>query len=179
MEAGVAGLEALESTETGIALDGELDAVADADGEPLPDEVAAELAATEQAERELRDDRAVRLEEALTASTRELEAQRRLTRSAVDRYRDAALAAEPELPPELVRGETLEEIEGSLTEARSAVAQIRERLGATPASPSSGGSAGAGRGFPVGAPARGGVATGAMSTAEKIAFGLEQRAAAG
>ncbi len=178
MEAGVGTVEAeaLEGAETGVGLDGD---IADADGEPLPDEVAAELAATEQAEHELSDDRASRLEEALTASARELEAQRRLTRSAVDRYREAALAAEPELPPELVRGETLEEIEGSLGEARAAVAQIRERLGATPASGSVAGTAGGGRGFPVGAPARGGVETGAMSTAEKIAYGLEQRAAAG
>ncbi len=65
---------------------------------------------------------------ALEATLRELEEQRRLASAAVARYRDAALAAEPELPPDLVTGETLEEVDASLAAARRAVAQIRERL---------------------------------------------------
>ena len=77
------------------------------------------------------------------------------------------LTAEPELPPELVSGETLEELEGSLESARRAVAQIRERL-----SVESEGE----RGFPVGAPARGAApVASSMTPAEKIAYGLEQR----
>jgi hypothetical protein len=168
MEAGSGPLGAVAIADAALTAE-----TVDDDGESLPDDVAAELAVTAEAERELTDERAAGLEAALAASQRELEAERRLTRSAVDRYRHAALAAEPELPPELVRGETLEEIEESIAEARATVAQIRERIGATAEA------GGAGRGFPVGAPARSGAGTASMSSAEKIAYGLEQRAAAG
>lgn len=85
---------------------------------------------------------------------RELKSQRASARAALERYQRAALAAELELPPELVQGETLEALEGSLEAARKAVARIRERLAASAE----------GAGFPVWAPARGGRAGGSMST---------------
>ena len=143
------------------------EAVLDAAAEPdqpveggddeMSEEIIEELAAIAEAEQ-------------LATVERELATERAETRAAVARYREAVLAAEPELPPELVSGETLEELEGSLESARRAVAQIRERL-----SVQSEGE----RGFPVGAPARSGVAVGAaMTPAEKIAYGLEQSARA-
>jgi hypothetical protein len=143
--------------------DYDLDAI-DGDGdEPTPD-VLAELQAVTDAEAAT----ASAVEQALESTRRELEAQRRTAREAVARYRDAALAAEPDLPPDLVAGETLDEVDASLAAARRAVAQIRQRI-AEHADPAT-------RGFPAGAPARGGGSTEGMSAAEKIARGLEQRA---
>jgi hypothetical protein len=79
------------------------------------------------------------------------------------------LAAEPEPPPDLVHGETLDELEDSLAAARGAVARIRDRLQAE------GDEAPSGGGFPVGAPARGGVGRAVLTAAEKIAAGLRER----
>ena len=140
--------------------DYDLDAI-DGDGDEPTPAVLAELQAVTDAEAAT----ASAVEQALEATRRELEAQRRTAREAVARYRDAALAAEPELPPDLVAGETLDEVDASLAAARRAVAQIRQRIAEH-----------ATRGFPAGAPARSGGSTEGMSAAEKIARGLEQRA---
>ena len=136
------------------------------DGDGLPDEVRAELEAVAAAEAETGS----ALEQALAAAQRELAAQRAATRSAVARYREAVLAAEPDLPPDLVGGETLEALEASVGSARETVARIRARLAAsTPAAASTA------RGFPVGAPARGGAWTRGLTSSEKIAAGLSER----
>ncbi|MPZ98707.1 MAG: hypothetical protein GEU80_05075 [Dehalococcoidia bacterium] len=147
-----------------------VDDLLDGDGEAVPDEVAAELAAVAAAEDEaaaLESADRERLQAVLTSTEQELARQRERTLAAVARYREAVLASEPDLPPELVRGETLEELDSSLASAREAVAQIRQRLV----------DASAPRGFPVGAPARGAHRAGGMSAAEKIAYGLQQRVA--
>ncbi|MEZ4501741.1 MAG: hypothetical protein R3C39_03880 [Dehalococcoidia bacterium] len=137
----------------------------DDDGEALPEETLDELAAVTEAE-------ASALDEARTG----LEAERAQTRAALGRYRAAVLAAEPELPPDLVVGETLEELEASLTAARAAVAGVRARLEAESEAVKSGEEPVRERGFPAGAPARGAASTVGMSAAEKIRTGLEQRA---
>lgn len=140
------------------------------DGDGLPDEVLAELEALASTDF---DDGTAALESALAEAQRELAQQRTLTRLAVARYRDALLAAEPELPPDLVHGETLEEIEASAVSARDAVARIRERVATERMEPT-----GRPRGFPVGAPARSserGHAHSTMSAHEKIAAGLQER----
>jgi len=142
----------------------EIDDVVDDDGEEPSAEALAELAAVSEAEAESNS----AIESALEATRRELEEQRRLALTAVARYREAALAAEPELPPELVAGQTVEEVDASLAAARRTVASIRQRL-AEEAEPST-------RGFPAGAPARLGGSLEGLSAAEKIARGLEQRA---
>ena len=130
------------------------------DGDTLPEEVRAELAALASEEF---DDGAGALEAALAEAQRELARQRNLTRQAVARYRDALLAAEPDLPP----GDTLEDIEATATSARDAVQRIRERVASERP-----------RGFPVGAPARSverGHAHSTLSAHEKIAAGLQER----
>lgn len=139
--------------------------VMDGDGEEPSAAALAELQAIAEAEAQ-----AVTFAD-LEATRRELEEQRRLASAAVARYRDAALAAEPELPPDLVTGDTIEAVDASLAAARRAVAQIRERLAAE-----SEAAASFARGFPAGAPARLDASTEGMSAAEKIARGLEQRA---
>lgn len=138
--------------------------VVDDDGEEPSAETLAEMAAVSEAE----VDSASAIESALEATRRELEEQRALAVAAVARYREAALAAEPELPPELVAGQTVEEVDASLAGARRTVAAIRQRL-AEAAEPST-------RGFPAGAPARLSGSLEGLSAAEKIARGLEQRA---
>jgi len=139
------------------------DGVLSDDGDGLPDEVRAELAALDALEAESATD----AERALAEVQAELDAQRAATRSAVSRYREALLTAEPDLPPDLVAGDTLEALEASVAVARETVARIRARL--TSAAPAA---SGMGRGFPVGAPARGGTSRSALSSAEKIAAGL-------
>src|SRR3972149_1694543 len=49
-------------------------------------------------------------------------------RTAAQRYREAVLAREPDLPAELVSGASVEEIDESVTRARQTVAQVRQRL---------------------------------------------------
>lgn len=138
----------------------------DGDGEEPSAEALAELKALTDAETET----STAVEAALEATRRELEEQRRLALAAVARYRDAALAAEPDLPADLISGETLEEVDASLAAARRTVAQIRQRLAEEAETAES-----FARGFPAGAPARLGPSTEGMSAAEKIARGLERR----
>ena len=145
------GIDALDDRDDADVVDG------------VPDEVRAELEALAAADAEQHD----ALQEALAAATRALEAQRAATRAAVARYREALLASDADLPPDLVQGETLEDLDASVAAARTAVALIRERVAAEArAHP---------YGFPVGSPAREPRPAHAMSAAEKIAAGLSER----
>jgi hypothetical protein len=137
----------------GSAIDGPF---AGDEGEDLPPDALDELAAVTDAETD-----------ALDAARAALDDERERTRAVLARYREALLAAEPDLPPDLVRGESLEELDASMAAARSAVAEIRERLTSDGAS--------AERGFPVGAPARTGPTTAGLSASEKIRRGLAER----
>jgi hypothetical protein len=155
--------------------------VLDGEGEELPDEVAAELSAlgaelgdaTDEADDEPLDAAAIEgdgaaLEERraeIAALRAELEQERERSRAALGRYREAALVAEPGLPPDLVAGDTLDELEESLAAARRTVASIRERLAVEEQ----------GRGFPAGAPARARPSTAGLSAQEKIAMGLGEQ----
>ncbi len=141
--------------------------VTDGEGEDLPDEALAELAALED-EQPDGDATAEQTSEELTQLRSDLDAERAARRAAVARYREAVLAAEPTLPPELVDGDSLADVDASVEAARRAVAQIRERL-ATEADEA------AARGFPVGAPGRVEPSVEGMSASEKIALGLERR----
>lgn len=131
------------------------------DGISLPDEVQAELEALAATELDESDSA---LEAALAEAQREVSRQRNLTRQAVARYREAILVAEPDLPPDLVRGESLEEIEESVETERLAVARIRERV-----------SAERHRAFPIGAPERSTLSQSLLSPQAKIAAGLQER----
>ena len=144
-------------------------AMTDAEGEDLPEEALAELAAIE--DEQPGDETTAEASEELALLRADLDAEREARRAAVARYREALLTAEPSLPPELVAGESLAEVDASVEAARRAVAQIRERLAAEADEE-------AARGFPVGAPGRLEPSVEGMSAAEKIAFGLERRAGA-
>jgi chromosome segregation ATPase len=86
-------------------------------------------------------------------------------REAISRYRTAVLAQEPELPADLISGETVEAIDAALTQARQTVAQVRQHLEQQ---------AQALR-VPPGAPARAGPDVSSLSPADKIRLGLEQK----
>ncbi len=133
-------------------------------GDDLPDEAAAELAAVAEAER----DELATLRSELQEARDALDAERASRRATVARYRGALLQAEPSLPPELIEGDDVEAVDASVEAARRTVAEIRERIARESEDE-------AVRGFPAGAPERRGPRTEAMSTAEKIAYGLEQR----
>lgn len=157
------------------------------DGEDGPDaEALAELAAVEAAERAAEAARAaeyLQLRREADEAHRALEDERAATREAVRRYREAVLAAEPDLPAELVGGETLAEVEAALGTARATVARVRDRLArageAGAAAGTMSGAAGAAAGFPVGAPGRRAPSTAGLDGAGKIARGLRERAERG
>lgn len=146
------------------------DAAGDEMSGEMGEDVLDEMSAIAEAEATAQEAEQAAQAERVAALEREMAAERERTLAAVTRYRQAVLAAEPELPEELVSGASLEEVEQSLTAARRAVATIRERL--TVEGRQDGG-------FPVGAPARGAASTAGMSASEKIAFGLEREARAG
>ena len=116
--------------------------------------------------RELEEARsaAASAEERLTALDEESGALREGLRSAAGRYRELALASNPELPGEMVGGETVEEVEASLQAARETVARVRQHLESQ---------AEAGR-VPAGAPPRSPPDLSGLSAQEKIRIGLER-----
>ena len=83
--------------------------------------------------------------------------------AAATRFREALLSAEPDLPADLVQGDTVEAIEAAAEQARQTVARVRRHLEEQ---------AQALR-VPAGAPARGGQDTSSLSAAEKIRLGLQ------
>ena len=86
---------------------------ASTDDQPSLAELQGDLAA--------RDERVSALEEQVIALERELS-------STVSRYRLALLDAAPEVPGDLVGGESAEELEASLAKAKGVVEQVRSRL---------------------------------------------------
>jgi hypothetical protein len=88
---------------------------------------------------------------------------RRELAAALAAYREARLAADPLVPPELVAGETVEEIDASLERARAIVAQVRERVRSEAA-----------RQVAPAAPGRTPLDPSALSPREKIAHGLSR-----
>jgi len=85
--------------------------------------------------------------------------------AAAGKYREVVLAAAPELPEELVAGETIEELEEAAERARETVRQVRERLESR---------AQVGR-VPAGSPPRGAPDFSALSPIEKIRLGLGRK----
>ncbi|HXG42139.1 MAG TPA: hypothetical protein VNL95_05370 [Dehalococcoidia bacterium] len=112
-----------------------------------------------------REEEVARLQGELAQARDEAEALRRQLREAALRYREARLAARPELPPELVTGETLEEIEQQLQQAEGIVARLRERMEEQAQ----------GERFPAGAPPRRAPDLSSLSPLEKIRHGLQGR----
>ena len=105
------------------------------------------------------------LRSALEQRDLEIEALQSRLASATARYREALLAAAPDVPEELVGGESPEEVETSLAGARQMVEKVRGRIEAQIV----------GERVPSGAPVRGNQEFSGMSSREKIAYALTQR----
>ena len=84
--------------------------------------------------------------------------------TAVARYREMALARAPEVPEELVKGETIEEIDASLATAQALVDRVRQQMEARAAAER----------VPTGAPARTPPDLSGLSPREKIAYALSK-----
>ena len=84
---------------------------------------------------------------------------------AAAKYRGLLLASAPEVPQELVRGETPEEVDVSFAAAREMVEKVKRQLEAQAQSER----------VPTGAPARTPPDFGALSPQEKIAYALAQQ----
>jgi hypothetical protein len=138
-------------------------------------EKAAEL--VEQATKDLRD-KVTSLEAEVAAKTQELDELKKINELnelnfegaraayayAVEDYKKLAAVSNPLIPAEAISGTTIEEVRDSLERASRLVAGVQEAL-AKQAQASS---------VPAGAPVRAGLDTSAMSTKEKINYGLEQ-----
>ena len=84
---------------------------------------------------------------------------------AVEMYRSSLLAAEPDVPEDMVQGASVEAVQESLERARQMVAQVRGRLEAQTSMERT----------PMGAPARSAPDMSALSPQEKITMGLSGR----
>ena len=104
------------------------------------------------------------LEEILTTKDSELVALQETLAGAVAKYRAAVLAAASGVPEELLKGDTVEEIDASLEQARRIVSKVRLQLENDIAA----------RGVPAGAPPRTPLDMSVLSPAEKIVHALTQ-----
>jgi hypothetical protein len=120
-------------------------------------EAARSQQAALETERGARDEELAQLRESVAAA----EAQ---GREAANRYREVALAREPDLPADLVGGESVSEVEASLERARQTVAQVRQHLDQQAQTLR----------VPAGAPARSEPDFSELSAAEKIRLGLRR-----
>jgi hypothetical protein len=86
-------------------------------------------------------------------------------RAAAARYRELILESDPLLTPELIAGETIEEVEASARRARDVALRVRTQIERETQAAR----------VPAGAPARRGIDVGAMTPEQKIRYGLAQR----
>jgi chromosome segregation ATPase len=118
-----------------------------------------------RAELASRDDELTVLRDGLAAARSEAEELRAGLRSAAEKYRQAVLASQAEVPPDLVGGETVEEVDRQLESALSMVAQLKSHLESQAQA----------QRVPTGAPARRAPDLAALTPTEKISHGLAQR----
>ncbi len=111
------------------------------------------------------NDRLTAFQQEMTAKQDENDSLQARLQAAAGKYREALLAAAPELPEELVSGDSIEEVEEAMERARETVRQVRERLETR---------AQVGR-VPTGSPARGAPDYSGLSPVEKIRLGLSQK----
>ena len=143
----------------------------------LREELVAARAEAERLAEELadREARAVTQAEELDGLRREVEAARqeaaqvRATvaeeaRRLTGRYRAVLLQAAPDVPPDLLQGESVDDLDRSLVKAREVVARVREQIQTQTAAR-----------IPAGSPVRGGAHTAALSPAEQIRAGIAER----
>ena len=95
---------------------------------------------------------------------KEMASLRQQLSSATQKYRALILSAAPEVPEELVKGETPDEVDASFAAAREMVDRVRRQLEAKAAAER----------VPAGAPARTPPDLSGLSPVEKIAYALSR-----
>jgi len=105
-----------------------------------------------------------RLEQGIASRDGELTAIKQSLSGAVTKYRAAVLASAPGIPEELVKGESIDEIDASLEMARGIVSKVRQQLEVEAEANK----------VPAGAPPRMPQDLSALSPAEKIAYALRK-----
>ena len=125
----------------------------------------AEALAQAKAEVASRDEQLAAMGDELAAARSEAEGLRASLRSAAERYRQAVLASQSEVPPDLVSGETVEEVDRQLEAALRTVAQLKSHLESQAQA----------QRVPTGAPVRRAPDLAALSPTEKISYGLAQQ----
>lgn len=138
--------------------------VTTADREAHAAHVAAQLSELREELTHARDESRLREQEIATLGE-QAQALQAQVQSSAQRYRELALQQSPELPAELVTGESVEEVDEALQRARETVSKVRGHLESQ---------AQAGR-VPVGAPPRSEPDLSALPAAEKIRRGLQQK----
>jgi len=108
--------------------------------------------------------RIAQLDQVIASRDGELTAIKQSLSGAVAKYRAAVLASAPGIPAELVRGESLDEIDASLEMARGIVSKVRQQLEVEAEANK----------VPAGAPPRMPQDLSALSPAEKIAYALRK-----
>lgn len=152
----VAGENTEQQSETDAPRDEEHMEASAAEEEVPPDkseEVAGLRAALE--EREAR----------IASLERDFGALREEMAAALQKYRALLLASAPEVPEELVQGNTVQQVEGAFARARDMVQRIRSDLDAQASRER----------VPAGAPVRSAPDMSSLSPREKIAYGLAGR----
>lgn len=96
---------------------------------------------------------------------REVEELREKLKEAALKLKEALLASSPDIPEELVQGETVEEVEESFRRAKEIVGKVREKLEMERAREK----------IPSGSPGRTGIDIYSLSPKEKIIYGLTKR----
>ena len=104
-------------------------------------------------------------ESAVSQRVEEIEGVNARLAQAVEMYRASLLAAEPDVPEDMVQGASVEAVQESLERARQMVAQVRGRLEAQTSLERT----------PLGTPARSAPDLSALSPQEKILMGLSGR----
>ena len=146
-------LEGLQEELVGARAEAERLAEELADREARAQELAAGMES-------LRRDLEAARQDAVQARTAAAEESRRLA----ERYRVVLVQAAPDVPPDLIQGESVEELDRSLAAAREVVARVREQVQTQAAAR-----------IPTGSPVRGAPDLGGLSPAEKIRLGIAER----
>jgi len=105
----------------------------------------------------------------LEASIAELAKAREASEAAIGiatgKYREALLEAHPDIPQELIAGNTIDELFGSVEKGKAVVESVKKSMEAQAAAAK----------VPAGAPTRGSITTEGMSPRELIAAGIQQK----
>jgi len=119
-----------------------------------------------------KDARLAELEAALSeakqgseASATELAAVKEARDQAVTRYLGMAKASNPQVPQDIITGETIAEIDASVEKGKGLVASVKKTLESETAAAK----------VPAGAPTRGAISLEGMSPKDKIAAGIQQK----